>query len=232
MQGKKSFLIILLVLVVLIAGAAAIYNILIKNNGGTALESVPETNTVKKDEQTEDSDLTGTEEGRTAGSDLAGIDGEQTADPDLAGKEEEQTAAPDFTVIDMEGNEVSLSDFKGKPAVINFWATWCKPCTSELAAFNTLYGEYKDNVSFLMVNLTDGVSETVDGVKAFVLENGYSFPVFFDTEQNAVYAYSIYSIPRTVFVDAQGNIKNAYMGAMSEELIEKYIEDLTMSTAD
>lgn len=231
MQGKKSFLIILLVLIVLIAGAAAIYNILIKNNGGTALESAPEANTVKNDEQTADSGITGIDGEQMEDSDLTGIDGEQTG-PDLTGKEEEQTAAPDFTVIDMEGNEVSLSDFKGKPVVINFWATWCKPCTSELAAFNTLYGEYKDNVSFLMVNLTDGVSETVDGVKAFVLENGYSFPVFFDTEQNAAYAYSIYSIPRTVFVDAQGNIKNAYMGAMSEELIEKYIEDLTMSTAE
>ena len=164
--------------------------------------------------------------------DGAGDTLQESAPPASEPAGEQKQAAPDFTVTDVSGSEVRLSDFKGKPAVVNFWATWCKPCTSELAAFNNLYEKYGESVSFLMVNMTDGVSETVDGVNAFVAENGYSFPVFFDTGQSAAYAYSVYSIPRTVFVDADGNIKSAYAGAMSEELIEMYIKELTGDMSD
>jgi len=134
--------------------------------------------------------------------------------------------ATDFTVIDTNGKKVSLSDYIGKPVVVNFWATWCGPCKMELPAFDKLCKEYDGQVSFMMVNLTDGYQETVDGVKQFVSENEYTFPVFFDTEYSASNSYQIYSIPETIFVDKEGNLVKSQIGAMSEEVLRKYIEEL------
>lgn len=138
--------------------------------------------------------------------------------------------APDFTVLDAEGNSVSLSDFFGKPIVINFWATWCGPCKSELPAFQSLSESYGQDVTFLMVNMTDGSRDTVDGVKEFLADNGYTFPVYFDTEQNAATAYGAYSIPATAFIDTEGMVVNAYLGAMSEQTLTNCIESLLEGT--
>jgi len=134
--------------------------------------------------------------------------------------------APDFTVIDRNGKSVKLSDFAGKPMVLNFWATWCGPCKSELPAFNKLHAEYKNDVQFLMINLTDGQRETVDGVERFLTQNGYVFPVYFDTKYEASYAYSAYSIPLSIFIDKDGNIVQSYLGAMSEETLRSFIEEI------
>lgn len=138
----------------------------------------------------------------------------------------EKIPAPDFTVLDVEGNSVSLSDFFGKPIVINFWATWCGPCKSELPAFQSLSESYGQDVTFLMVNMTDGSRDTVDGVKEFLADNSYTFPVYFDTKQNAATAYGAYSIPATVFIDTEGMVVNAYLGAMSEQTLTNCIESL------
>lgn len=70
--------------------------------------------------------------------------------------------APDFIMTDADGNEVSLSDFIGKPIVLNFWATWCSPCKSELPTFDAAYATYGEDVQFIMLNLTDGYRETVE----------------------------------------------------------------------
>ncbi len=137
-------------------------------------------------------------------------------------------AAMNFTVYDESGNPVNLSDFYGKPIVVNFWATWCGPCKSELPAFETLYQEYYD-VQFLMVNLTDGAQETVDGVSQFLVDNDYHFPVYFDTQADAALTYSVYSIPATLFIDADGNIVASHLGAMSEDTLRNYIENLLMA---
>ncbi len=147
---------------------------------------------------------------------------EQTSD-----QEEPAVQAPDFAVLDSEGNTVRLSDFAGKPVVVNFWATWCGPCKSELPAFDAAYHTYGDEIVFMMVNLTDGQRETVDGVKAFVSQNDYSFPVYYDTEYNASNAYGVYSVPLTVFITEDGNVQNAQIGAMSADVLEGYIQELT-----
>lgn len=138
----------------------------------------------------------------------------------------DEYAAPDFTVYDESGNAVKLSDFEGEPVVINFWASWCGPCKSELPAFDKLSAEYGEDVKFMMINLTDGVRETIDGVKEFVEENGYSFEVLYDTDFEAAYAYGVYSIPMTVFVDESGNIYTGYIGAINETTLEEVITEL------
>lgn len=139
---------------------------------------------------------------------------------------EKKTAAPDFTVLDNDGNAVRLSDFFGKPVIINFWATWCGPCKSELPAFDEAYRTYGDRISFLMVDLTDGVRDTVGGARRFVSENSYGFPVFYDTESDAARAYGIYSIPLTVLVNADGSVAGYRVGAMDKSILWQYIDGL------
>lgn len=132
--------------------------------------------------------------------------------------------APDFTVLNDEGAEVHLSDYAGMPVVINFWATWCGPCKSELPAFEAMYAEYGEDMVFLMVNVTDGARDTIDGAKAFIEENSYTFPVYFDTTLSAAQTYGAYSIPLTVFVLADGTLAGGYRGAISEDLLKEAIE--------
>ena len=133
--------------------------------------------------------------------------------------EKEKVSAPDFTVLNSEGESVKLSSFFGKPIVLNFWASWCPPCKSEMPHFETVYQTVKDDVVFLMVNMVDGQRETSDTGKKYVKDNGYSFPVYFDTEQEAAYVYNISSIPSTLFIDKTGNIVTGYQGAIDENTL-------------
>lgn len=142
--------------------------------------------------------------------------------------EEEEVIAPDFTVLDMDGADVTLADrlADGKPIVLNFWATWCGPCKSELPAFDKAAAEYADEITFMFINLTDGYQETVDGVKEFMEENGYTFPVYFDTTYSAAIPYGANSIPLTYFVTSDGVVVGGYMGAMAEETLYNYLTQL------
>lgn len=131
--------------------------------------------------------------------------------------EEESTVesinlAPDFTVLDKDGNKVKLSDYFGKPIVLNFWASWCYYCTVEMPDFEAAYKNNPD-IQFLMVNVTDGDSETVDSAKKFINQNGYSFPVFFDTELEAASTYGASGLPMTFFIAANGEL-TAYASGM------------------
>lgn len=128
----------------------------------------------------------------------------------------------DFTVLDENGNEVKLSDFLGKPIVLNFWATWCTYCVREMPDFQAAYEKYPD-VQFVMVNVTDGFYETVDSAKQFVAEKGFTFPIFFDTESSATTAFKVTGYPQSYFIDANGNLVAHAPGMISMETLEKGI---------
>ncbi len=146
---------------------------------------------------------------------------EETAAPETGTE-----TAPDFTVYDAEGTEVRLSDFRGKPVVINFWATWCPPCRAELPYFDAACAAHGEDAVFLMVDLTDGDRDTVESVRAFLDETGFAFPVYYDTELNAVYAYAVSSIPLTVLIDAQGRLVATHLGSMSETQLNALLEKI------
>ena len=132
--------------------------------------------------------------------------------------------APDFTVYDLDGNEVKLSDYYGKPIVLNFWASWCGPCQMEMPDFNEKHLEQGEDITFLMVNMTDGARETVEGASAFVAERDYAFPVFFDTKMDAAAAYGVNSLPTTYFIDADGYAIAQAMGAIDSEALQRGID--------
>ena len=142
------------------------------------------------------------------------------------------TKVPDFTVYDLEGNAVSLYDCLGKPVVLNFWATWCGPCQMEMPAFDKMYQQYSNQVTFLMVNVTDGSRDTVESVTSFFKDSGYTFPIYFDTTLDASITYGAYSIPLTFFIDTEGHLLYNQRGAISEEALTQCMELLVESTAN
>lgn len=140
-------------------------------------------------------------------------------------EEHSKQVAPDFTFTDVNGNKVNLSDFVGKPVVLNFWASWCGPCKMEMPHFEEKYQEYKDEINFIMLNLTDGDRETVEGAQKFIDKNGYNFPVYFDTENSqGAFAYSVYAVPTTFFIDKDGNLVVYAQSAIDSETLQKGID--------
>lgn len=134
--------------------------------------------------------------------------------------------APDFTVTDAEGNEVMLSDFRGKGVVLNFWASWCGPCKSEMPHFQAAYEEYSEELHFLMVNMSDAFGDPRGDAEELLTDGGYSFPVYYDTKAECAYKYGVTGIPMTFFIDAEGNIVSAKTGMISEADLERRIQTI------
>lgn len=139
-------------------------------------------------------------------------------------KNEEFTKAFDFTVYDEAGESYKLSEFEGKPVVLNFWASWCGPCKSEMPDFQEAYQRYGEDIHFLIVNMTDGYQETMEKALTFISENGYNFPVYYDTDMEAAKAYRVYSIPTTYFIDKDGYIIAQGRGALDKETLQTGID--------
>ncbi len=131
------------------------------------------------------------------------------------------TAAPDFSLKDLNGNMVKLSDYKGKKVMLNFWATWCPPCKAEMPAMEKFHGEVGEDVVILAVNI-----DARYNVKAYVDKMGVTFPILLDEKDQVNNDYQILTIPTTFFIDKKGIVRHKYLSAMPIEIMREYSRDL------
>ncbi len=125
--------------------------------------------------------------------------------------------APDFTLVDLKGNEVTLSDFRGKTVFINFWATWCPSCRAEMPEIEAVYQEYKDKG---VVVIGVDIQETEEEVLQFIQRVVYSWTFVLDTTGLVAVNYKIEAIPTSFFIDREGIIQAVNIGAMTKRAME------------
>lgn len=154
--------------------------------------------------------------------------GEITEDENQSQEETaEYTDAPDFTVWDQEGTQTSLKEIlEGKPAVINFWTSKCPPCREEMPDFEELYQELKDQVQFIMVDGIGCMGETEESGRAYVEEQGFSFPVYYDKEMDAVITYGIQAFPTTYILNSNGELVTGGSGMISKATLQELLNEV------
>ena len=139
--------------------------------------------------------------------------------------ESSKLMAVDFPLYDAEGNSFRFLDLIDRPTIVNFWSSNCAPCRSEMPHFQKAYEAYSDEYHFIFVNYLGFYGETEEDALAFLADEGYTFPTYFDHDQVGAYTYGISSIPTTAFFTADGEFLGGIQGAMSEAALEYYIQE-------
>ena len=141
--------------------------------------------------------------------------------------------APDFTLVDQDGVEHTLSDYQGQTVLLNFWATWCGPCQMEMPDLQALYEEWGENAGDLVVlGVANPSSDehplsqdgTVEEIRAFLEEGGYTYPTAMDPTGEVFSAYGVRSFPTTFMIDTEGNVFGYVVGSMSREVMDSIVE--------
>ena len=185
------------------------------------------------------------ESGTDGGAGGSGLDGQagETVPADLpeteaaeetesASGEAEASALPpalDFELKDQFGNTHKLSDYKGKTVFLNFWATWCPPCKAEMPDIQKIYETYDQEGDDALIVLgvagpNVGQEQDEEGIKAFLEENGYTYPVVMDTTGQLFMQYGVYSLPTTFMIDRDGNVFGYISGSLTEDMMHSIIE--------
>ena len=132
--------------------------------------------------------------------------------------------APDFKLQNLDGQYISLSDLRGKPVLINFWATWCPPCRDEMPYLQKIYEEWSGKG---LVVLAIDIGESHSKVKEFLKTHNLSLPVLLDTKENVGRKYNITAIPTSFLIDSDGVIREKIIGAFpSKGAIETHLNKI------
>jgi DsbE subfamily thiol:disulfide oxidoreductase len=136
----------------------------------------------------------------------------------LIGKE-----APDFIATDLSGDEVVFSSFRGKPVLLNFWATWCPYCREERPQLNSIYKEYKDR-GLIVVAIS--VDRSVNVVRRFLRRMPADFIILHDNNREAAERYGVFSLPTSFLIDRNGIVRNKFIGPNWTDTKKRLIEEL------
>ena len=131
--------------------------------------------------------------------------------------------APDFSLVDMEGDQHKLSDYRGQGVFLNFWATWCKPCEREMPYIDNQYKEFKDKG---VAVLTVDVGESELAVNNFIEKYDLSFPVMIDKDGQVQTAYMIDPLPITFLIDKDGKVVRSYTGELTEKSVRDFMQEI------
>jgi len=119
--------------------------------------------------------------------------------------------APDFELTTLVGQSIHLADLEGSPVIINFWASWCPPCQSEMPEFEKFYQEYQEKgLTVLAVNSTS--QDELQAIYTFVANENLTFPILLDNDGSVFNLYQIQALPTTFFIDKNGMIKQIVIG--------------------
>lgn len=135
-------------------------------------------------------------------------------------------AAPDFTLKNMQGENVTLSDLRGKVVLVNFWASWCPPCRQEMPSMEELYQHLQDReFEMLAINVEENGP---DAVAKFLEDKSHSFPILFDPQTQAQRRYNVSRFPETFVVDRNGIVVEHVVGAIDwmQPNVVEYLENL------
>jgi peroxiredoxin len=131
--------------------------------------------------------------------------------------------APDFTLLALTGEEVTLSDLRGRVVLVNFWATWCGPCRLEMPHIQKKYaGTEGQGLTVLAINMDEAASD----VSAFADELGLTFPILMDAGNAVTTLYRVRGFPTTFFINRDGMIDRQHIGYMSEGQLDDYLARL------
>jgi len=132
--------------------------------------------------------------------------------------------APEFELKTLEGDTLRLADFKGKPVLVNFWATWCGPCRAEFPDFQRAHVDNANDLVIIGINNT--TADQVDLVDDFVTEMGATFPIVLDETGDVVETYGVLGLPTSVFIDRDGVVNEVFTGPINKAYIESKLSEL------